>query len=206
MIQKLSFQEMNSICKTLGEFANARLQKNPDKDVILVIKKINGRETLRATRLSKMSWCARFVRWFGFGGATLKSVAHYLEDHEPCLPNFSRLKDKSILSKYLTEDAINKMTNLESEKLTVLKKQKSQGCEVFKKCLSNHNRQFSRKIYIELVEYEKYKNLCNSGSTHDDRGINHTWPNPMGVLKKEDEKTLRMHYRPPLLIPMNSII
>ncbi len=194
---KLSFQDLEHICKALGVFADARSQEKPNKDIILTIKKINGQEVLQTTRLSKMTWCARLVRWFGFGGSTLKSVAHYLQNHEPYVPSFSRLKDRDILSNQYTEDAINNLKNLEKEKWIALKKQKIQGCEVFKRCLSNHNRQHSRKTYILLREDEK-TDLRSSGSLQGG-GISHSWPNPMGIFQNEDEKTLREHYKPPII-------
>lgn len=196
MSDKLSFQDLQSTCQALGAFADARLQEQSDKDIILTIKKINGREILQTTRLSTMTWCARLIRWFGFGGSTLTSVARFLENHEPYLPSFASLKDKNILCDHYTEGAICKLGQIEKAPWTNLKKQKTQGCEVFKRCLTHYNRQHSGKIHILLQEYEKI-DLGSHGSMHCG-GIFHSWPNPMGVFH-EDEHTLRERYKPPII-------
>lgn len=197
MSEKLSFQELQNICQALGEFADARSQEKPDKDVILTIKKINGQEVLETTRLSKMSWCARIVRWFGFGSSTLKSVARYLNSNEPYIPSFYRLKDRDLLAFSYTEDAINSLADVEKERWKELKKQKIQGCEIFKRCLSHHNRKYPRKIYMLLQENEK-TDLRSSGSIFGG-GISHTYPNPMGIFPDGDKKILRAKYRPPII-------
>lgn len=68
MVHKLSIHELTSICQSLGDFAEARCKPQPDRDCILTVQKINGRETLETIKLSEMSWFSRTIRWFGFGG------------------------------------------------------------------------------------------------------------------------------------------
>lgn len=193
-----SFQNLESTCQALGTFASARSQEKPDKDIILTVRKINGHKKLETIRLSKMTLCERLIRWFGFGGSTLKSVASFLECHEPYIPkSFSQLKNRKILSFYYTEDVVNKLENLEKKQWKELKKQKVQGCEIFKACLSHHNSQHSKKIYILLQEEEKV-DLRGAWSISGG-GVSHSSPNPMGIFQDGDEKLLRERYRPPII-------
>lgn len=194
MIQKISFQNYQNICNALGDFGEARSQKYPDKDVILTVKKINGEETLQSTRLSKMKWHERLIRWFGFGGATPKAVAKFLEAHEPVLcRTFSDFKNREVLSLHLKskddqKDLVNDLVNIPEEKYDKLKKQKSRGCEIFKNCLSHHNRVHSNKVYILLQEDEKIK-------------FWHLGKDPMGLFppSENDERFIHEHYRAPII-------
>ncbi len=199
MPNKISFCDLQNTCQALHEFAEARSKVKPDKDVILTVKKIDGRDVLKATRLSKMKWFARLVRWFGFGDATLKAVAPFLERHEPKLPSsFSRLQDKDFISMDFTEKAVDRLTHLTKEEYIKLKMQKARGCEVFKRCLSHHNKGHRQKVYILLQETEK-KALRGHGNFAKG-GIYHSYPNPMGPYPLNgDEKKLHERYRLPVI-------
>lgn len=195
MINKLSFENYQNICHALGEFANARSQNQPDKDLILTVKKINGEKTLQTTRVSEMKWHERLIRWFGFGGTALKSVAQFLQAHEPVLPfSFSLLKNKEYLPGILDDDQqdiMGNLTNMTKEKYTELKRQKSRGCEVFKRCLSHHNKTHLFKVYIDLRGREK-KSLFSYATRHSK-------VHPMGLFPftLRDESIIHELYRAP---------
>lgn len=197
MTGKLTFQELQTTCQALGTFAAARSQPTPDKDVILTVKKINGRETLQTARLSKMPWYSRIVLWLGFGGSSLKSVSHFLEKHEPHLPtDFQILKNRSYLSNFYTDEAINNLSGIEKDKWEALKKQKVQGCKIFKRCVSHHNQKiFAKKVFVFLPESDRIEDLCRSGSIGFG-GVRASNPNPMGLFPKGDEQALRAQYQP----------
>lgn len=198
MADKLSFQEVQTICQVLGEFADARSEAQPDKDMILTVTKINGQETLQTARLSEMPWYARVVRWLGFGGATLHSVARFLQSHEPHLPrSFSRLQQREHLSLSYSDDDIDDISNMDKGTYTELKKQKVRGCEIFQRCVSNHNKLHYCKTYVVFQEYER-TDLNVSGSSVG-QGIKHTYPNPMGQFPAGDANDIRERYRSPII-------
>lgn len=195
-MQKLTFENLETICQTLGTFAQARSQERPDKDLILTVKKINGQMTLQTTRFSEMPWFSRVIRWFGFGGASLQSVADFLHDYEPYVGSFAHLRNKSILNFHYTDKAMDQLSILEKEKWKELRAQKVKGCEVFKECISHHNRQHCRKVYLCLKDYGK-TNLMDSGSFWNG-SIVYSYPNPMGSFN-EDADRLREKFIPPRL-------
>lgn len=198
MAEKISFQELQTICQALGEFADARSESQPDKDVILTVTKIDGRETLQATRLSEMSWFARIIRWFGFGGATVYSVAEFLQSNEPYIPrSFSRLQDRVILEYHYSDDAIDELTTLDKETYRELKHQKRRGCEIFKRCVSHHNELHCSKAYILLQENER-TNL-EAWLTETVGGITYSSPNPMGRFPAGDENKIRERFKHPII-------
>ncbi|QLH34800.1 MAG: hypothetical protein HWD61_00570 [Parachlamydiaceae bacterium] len=131
-MQKLTFENLETICQTLGTFAQARSQERPDKDLILTVKKINGQMTLQTTRFSEMPWFSRVIRWFGFGGASLQSVADFLHDYEPYVGSFAHLRNKSILNFHYTDKAMDQLSILEKEKWKELRAQKSKVVKFLK--------------------------------------------------------------------------
>lgn len=183
----LSFQDLKETCNALDAFATARSQEQPDKDLILTIKKIHGRETLQAIRLSKMAWHTRLICWLGFGGSTLKAVANFLQNYEPYL-RVANLKNNDVLLFHYTDEAIDILGNLEKDELKTLKMKKIKGCEIFKQCLSHHNENHSKKVYILLQEYEKI-DLRSSKS------------NPMGIFQNEGKKVTHERYKLPIIDP-----
>lgn len=201
MAEKISFQELQTICQALGEFADARSEAQPDKDVILTVTKIDGRETLQATRLSEMSWLSRIIRWFGFGGATVYSVAEFLQYHEPYIPKrFSGLQGRGILENHYSDDAIDELTTLDKETYRELKHQKRRGCEIFKRCVSHHNELHCSKAYILLQENERTDlKRDGSGGTVTTGGIDFSYPNPMGPFPAGDENEIRERYHVPII-------
>lgn len=196
-MQKISYQDLQSTCQALHAFAKARSQKKPDKDVILAVKKIDGRETLKAIRISKMKWYSRIIKWFGLGNATLKSVASFLHDNEPHIPRkFSDLKNRDTLANNFTDEAIEQLSDITKENHRKLKRQKAKGCEIFKHCLSHHNKHLlSKKIYLSLNEDEKidlyYKSFVRSMGIQDS-GL----ANPMSSLS---DKNWYLRYQNPII-------
>ena len=156
MVHKLSFTDAEYTCRALDEFATARSEKNPNKDAILKVQKTAGWERLVTIKLSEMPWYSRLIRWLGLGDATLTSVAQFLQNNEPYIPpSFSQLKDKMILPERYTDNGLDIITNVTEEAYNKLKYQKIRGCEIFKRCLSNHNSKHSCKVYMKLEENEK---------------------------------------------------
>lgn len=198
MANKLYLSELKTICQALGDFAEARSKPQPDRDLILTVKKINGRETLETLRVSEMSWLARLVRWFGFGGATLTSVASYLQSHEPYLPSkFASLRYQIVISLCYKKSDVDDVMKLDKTTYRKLREQKSKGCEIFKRCLVHHNAASRYQVYILLQEHEK-TDLKNHGSSSF-AGVTDHWPNPMGPLNKDDERFLHERYHHPII-------
>ncbi len=198
MREKLSFNALENICHVLGKFAEMRSKEPKNKNIILTIKKINGREILQIAELSKLSWLARLIRWFGFGGSTLKSVASFLQNHEPYIPKFSHLKNKELLSLHYTEEAVDQFSNIKKEKWIQLKEEKVRGCEIFKRCLLRHNETSRfKKIYISFKEEEK---SSVDGRTEFGIGslIAHSNPNPMTPVDDNETKHIHERYRTPI--------
>lgn len=198
MVEKLTFQEVQNTCDALKEFADARSAAQPDKDMILMVTKINGQETLQATKLSEMTWFARFVRWLGFGGATLNSVAHFLQSHEPYLPfRFCLLDRREILAYHYIDDDIDDVMDMDKETYRELKHQKRRGCEIFKRCVTHHNQSSYFQVYVLFQEYERV-DLRSSGSGSN-RGIESSWPNPMGPFHADNESKVREKHHIPII-------
>lgn len=182
---------MNATCTALGLYANARSQAVPDKDVILDVKRTGGRDRLIATRLSEMSYGRRFVRFFGYGTATLTSVSAFLQSNEPYLAK------KRIMfawgREFYTPDTIEQLDTLSKARLKELRSNKARGCEIFKRCLSHHNQNSRYPVYIELKDRER-KGLNYDFFRQD--GIR----DPMCRWDKED-KDAQIKYRTPRLNP-----
>lgn len=202
MENKLSFQDLQDIRQALQEFGQARTQAKPNRDVILAVNKIDGRETLKTIRISKMKWYSRFVRWLGFGNATLRSAARFLQEKEPYLPHvFSGLKKEDyFLKNHYEPDALNYLTDVNQmtkDNYRELQRIKSKGCDVLKRCVSHYNKKHRSKIAIEFVESEKI-NLLNSFK-RSTRCIHHTSPNPMTPFPKDENIHLRNLYKVPFV-------
>ncbi len=196
MVNKLSLQDLQNIRNALQEFTEARTQAKPDKDLILTVIKIDGRNTLQSTRLSKMKWYSRLIRWFGLGGSTLKSVAQFLRRKEPYLPrkfygqnkDILRLQHKDHLKMNYTDEAVEYLTDI--EKMTKvayreLQRAKSKGYEIIKHCIDDHNKAHKQKIMISFCENEKI-NLREVDIKHR-RFIGYSSPNPMSPFPIADE-------------------
>jgi len=165
MIKKLSLKTAEDICETLGKFADARLKSPPDKDTILIVKKVDGRKTLQVTQLSQMKWFNRIIRRLGLGGATLKSVAEFLQQNEPYLPpRFADLKTGEDLLKYhYRKNDIPSVLSLQKDRYQHLKDKKSRGYDVFSKCLAHHNEKSTHKLNTGFEESHKIDlSLSNS--------------------------------------------
>jgi tetratricopeptide (TPR) repeat protein len=198
MLNKLYLHELRTICQALGDFAEARSKPQPDRDLILTVQKINGRETLESVRLSEMSWFSRVIRWFGFGGATLTSVARFLKSHEPYLPSrFADISRRNLLEYSYEDRDVDDVMNLDKPTYKQLKQQKSKGCEIFKECLVHHNKRSRFEVFVLLQEWEK-TNLRNRGSLSF-YGVADSWPNPMGPLDQNGKRSMLERYHPPIL-------
>lgn len=202
---QLSFQDLQSICQALGEFADARSQEVPDKDLILTVINNNGRKTLQTTRISHMTWFGHRINWLGEGDSSLKAVAEFLRSYEPYLPDFHSLKEKKAkmtsLKYHYTKEAVNDLINLEKATWEELRIKKIQGCEAFKRCLSSHNRNHEKQIYILLQENEKI-DLSGSTSCGSLTQVEYSFPQPMGIFQKEeDENKLCEIYKFPIIDP-----
>lgn len=104
------------------------------------------------------------IRRLGFGNATLKSVANFLQQNEPYLPpRFSDLKTREDLLKYYYHKGdISSVLSMQKDRYQYLKAKKTKGFEVFKQCLAHHNAQSKRtKINIGFEESHKI-NLISS--------------------------------------------
>lgn len=186
MLYKLTSQNLNDICQALSTFAEARSKPVEDRDVILTVIKMHGQKTLRAVRLSEVSWHGRLIHHFGLGGSNLASVANFLQTREPFLPRHLRLYNKESLSFHYTDEAVEDLLHIEKAQLKRLKKQKREGCEIFKRCICKHNHDHSNKIYILLQEDER-------------KCLKYRYQHPMGPLNSEKAKTLATRYKPPII-------
>ncbi len=186
-----TFDDMIDICTALGQFAEARSKVIPDKDVILDVQTVNGREKLTTTRVSQMSWGRRFMRFFGRDSATLTVVAAYLQNKEPYLAKKRLMKRWG--SCFYHGNCIHQLESLSKERLKELRSQKTRGCEIFKRCLAHHNQNSLLPVYIVLKDRErtglKYKWFCQSGIR-----------DPMCRWDKED-KEVQMKFRTPKIAP-----
>lgn len=159
MADLISFKTVVNVCDALGRFAQARAGPKPNKDFILMVKRIDGRDTLQITQISQLNWMHRQIRRFGLSclgrflgtDTTLKGVAEYMNRNCPYLPRrFSDLKTAYLEGNYFKE-AIPVIRALEKSRLKKMREDKFRGLEVFKKCLSHHNANSARKIFYLLA-------------------------------------------------------
>lgn len=196
---KLSFQAAKQTTIVLNQFYEARSRN--DKDVILTVKKINGQQSLATTRLSEMSWCQRTIRWFGFGGSTLKSVAWFLQQNEPKLPDhYKKLQNRDWLACVYESQDVQAVSDLSKASYNELKTQKIRGVELFKQCVAHHNQNHRKKVYVLFQEDEK-RDLSSHGSSSDKSSpLYESHPNPMGLMPGEkDLRWIKDHYKAPLI-------
>lgn len=195
MADNISFHTAVQICDVLGSFAQARSGSKPNKDIIMMVQKVDGRETLKLTQLSRLTWLQRFVRWFGFGfagtNATLKGVNRYLSTHFPYLPRrFSDLQSSTmpqILEGHYFKDAIPEILSLKKARLKQLREERFQGIEIFKKCLANHNAKSRCKVYYADATSDSIKLTKDNDA--------------MGVLRPQDASKIAKKYQGPILQP-----
>lgn len=193
----ISYQDLINRCEVLNDFAEARTQTSPNKDVILVLKKIDGQKVLQTAKKSEVSDNWNETRCGHDWNATLEAVAKYLEKQEPYLPSYSCLKNCSeLLGRRYDQETINKIQAINKKTWKTLQLQKAKGYEVFKNCLVERNKKNQQNVYIVFEEYEKKSLLKKSISR---RGIKYTYPNPMGFYPSQDEKILSLRYKIPLI-------
>lgn len=187
---QISFKAAEEICQALGKFAQARNGSKPNKDIILIVEKIEGRKTLQTTELSKMKWYNRLIRYFGLGNATLKAVATFLQENEPYLPqSFSEFKKKDILDCHYDKKDVETLLTIQKERYTLLRKDKISGCKAFQQCLSHHNSKSKRKIPLILLRTSAL-NLQTSGTIN---GVDIS-PKPLGILPNEENTVQENFY------------
>jgi tetratricopeptide (TPR) repeat protein len=144
-----------------------------------------------------MTWFSRVIRFFGFGGATLTSVARFLQSHEPYLPGKSALiVNRDVLESHYETQDVDEVKKLNMSEYRKLKKQKSKGCEVLKQCLVHHNAKSRFQVFISLREWEK-TDLEDHGSSSF-KGIEESWPNPMGPANPNHRSRVYERYKAPM--------
>ncbi|MCE5319304.1 MAG: hypothetical protein LLG04_18310 [Parachlamydia sp.] len=211
MADNISFKTAVQVCDALGKFADARSGTTPNKDFIMMVRKVDGRETLQLTQISQLNWMHRLIRCFGlscleraFGrDTTLKGVTDYLHRNCPYLPRrFSDLKVvwmPDILKGHYHKEAIPELLGLKKERLKKMREDKFRGIEIFKKCLSHHNAKSPRKIYLSCLPGDQ---IDLRGYWRGGRGIIQRGPNPMGLLPGEvDQGQIVRKYEAPVIDP-----
>lgn len=201
---KISFATLTNYCEVLGQFHDARLKGN--KNMILQVKKVDGRESLQLISLSQLGLLNRIVRWFGFGPATLTAVTAYLSQHEPYLPRvFSHLQGEQWLKFFkdfhYDDASAVALQALSKERFKQLRNDKIRGIELFKQCLNHHNKKSRFKVETFFKEYEK-SDLRGWGASSP---LYLVTPRPIGHLPEADgefkmEKLARK-YKIPCLDP-----
>lgn len=166
-MNNLTFGQTESICNVLGKFADSKVETFDNfrpvpfayDKLLLVIRKIEGRETLEAVRESRLTWYEYIVRWFNAGGAYIGNVAKFLEINEPYLPkgDFNR----ELYANHYEEEEIDKMRDLDRESFKKLRYAKRAGCDIFKRCVNHHNLKHSKQVHVLFYEYDRI-DLTNS--------------------------------------------
>src|SRR5262245_25195967 len=129
MIRTLSFTSMVNTCQVLGKFAEARSGPRPNKNLILAVRKIEGRDELKLIKLSNLNWFSRVIRWFGFGPASLGKVATFLQNQEPYLPRKKFCLCEDTLKSYYIPEDVEKVLTLERGKFKKLQRAYARGCD-----------------------------------------------------------------------------
>lgn len=209
MSDNISLKTAMQICDVLGKFAEVRSGPKPNKDFIMMVRKVDGRETLQLTQISQMNWLHRLIRRFGCSclgrllgnDATLKGVSNHLNRNSPYLPRrFVDLQAAwmpDILRGHYHKEAIPDVTALKKERLKQMREDRFRGIEIFKQCLAHHNARSRCKLYFAAQDGEK---IDLRGQWRGGGGIIRRGPNPMGLLPHEkDMGQMAKKYEAPVL-------